>query len=84
MWVIGIMFIVMGVFELVGAFQVDTDRVWLILLAILDIVIGYWAAFRMGPGDALLALAGLVGIAFLFRGVLMSVLAFRVKGLANA
>lgn len=83
-WVIGILFIVSGLFEFAAGLRADQEKVWLILLGLCDMLIGFWAAFLLGPGAALVALATLVGIGFLFRGVVLSILAFQVRALAKS
>lgn len=82
-WLIGILFLVMGGFEFVTGFKTDGERIWLILLGVVDMLIGFWAAFLMPPGAALLSLAALVGIAFIFRGAVATMLAFKVRGLTK-
>ncbi len=82
-WVIGVFFLVSGGFEFVAGLRADHEKFWLILLGICDMLIGFWAAFLMGPGAALVTLAILVGIGFLFRGAVLSVFAFQVRELAK-
>lgn len=82
-WVIGILFLIMGGYELVAGFRTSHEKIWLILLGVVDILIGYWAAFSMPPDAALVALATLVGISFLLRGVFVALLALRLRGLAR-
>lgn len=83
-WVIGVMFLIMGGFEFVAGFRSNSDRVWLIMLGVVDMLIGFWATFFMPPTAALVALATLVGLAFMFRGILLAILAFKTRGLAKA
>ena len=82
-WLIGIMFLVVGGFEIFSGLKAGGDKIWLILMGILDMFIGFWAAFMMGPAAALVSLAVLVGISFIFRGVLLSTIAFRLRGLTT-
>ena len=81
--VIGVILLIAGAFEIVSGFRAAHDKVWLILLGVADLLIGGYTVFFMGPGAALLALATIVGLSFLFRGVLLSVLAFNVRGLSK-
>lgn len=83
-WIIGVVFLIMGGFELAAGFRAGRDRGWLILLGVIDGLLGAWAAFFMPADTALVALATLVGFAFLFRGALLSALAFRLRGPATA
>ena len=82
-WVIGILFLISGGYEIAAGFKADSEKAWLILLGILDLFIGLYATFLMPPDTALVVLATLVGIGFLFRGLLISTLAFRLRGLAK-
>ncbi len=82
-WVIGVFFLVNGGFEFVEGMRTGHEKIWLTLLGVCDMLIGFWATFFMGPGAALLALAMLVGIGFLFRGTLLSALAFQVRSRAK-
>lgn len=82
-WVIGIIFLITGFYELAAAFRIGSNRISLILLGVVDIALGLWMTIFMGPGAALIALAGVVGIAFVFRGVLLSVAALKLRGLAR-
>lgn len=83
-WVIGVMFLVIGGFELMAGFRASSEKLWLILMGLLDLGIGFWATFLMPPGAALVALTVLVGFGFLFRGVLLTMLAFSVRRLTRA
>lgn len=82
-WVIGFMFLIAGAYEIVAGFQADQDKIWLILLGAVDLALGVWVTVFMGAGVALVALATLVGFGFLFRGALISALAFKLRGLAK-
>ncbi|MDE2435659.1 MAG: DUF308 domain-containing protein [Sphingomonadales bacterium] len=83
-WAIGVMFLISGGYELVAGFRTDNEKVWLILLGIVDLLLGFWATFIM-PGDAaLVALAALVGMVFVFRGGLLVALSTRLRGLSKA
>lgn len=83
-WAIGIMFLVMGAYEFVSGLRATSEKTWLILMGIVDMVIGFWAAFMLGPMAALFSLAVLVGISFIFRGVMLSSLAWQLRGRAKA
>ena len=82
-WVIGVLFLVSGGFEFIAGLRAKHEKFWLILLGICDMLIGFWAVFLMGPGAALVTLATLVGIGFVFRGTLLSVFAFQVRELTK-
>ena len=83
-WVIGLLFIVTGGFELVAGFRSGGEKMWLIILGVVDLLIGFWATFMMPPDAALIALAALVGMAFVLRGIFLSIVAFRLRGLVHA
>lgn len=83
-WVIGIIFLVTGGYELIAGFRADHDKVWLIVLGLVDLVLGLWATFFMPADAALVALAALVGIVFVFRGGLLTALALQLRGISKA
>lgn len=78
-WFAGIMFMVIGLFEIVNAFRVTADKFFLFILGVFDIFIGGYIAFTMGAGAALITLALWVGLGFIFRGVIVSMLAFKLR-----
>lgn len=82
-WVFGVMLLITGIFELIAAFRAESEKIWLILLGIFDILIGLWATFFMQPGAALIVLATFVGITFIFRGVMLTVIAFKLRNLTK-
>lgn len=79
--IIGIFFLVAGGFEFVIGFKTGDEKVPLIVLGMIDMLIGFWMVFLMGPGDQLIAIATLLGLGFIFRGVVISALAFKVRSL---
>ena len=83
-WVIGVLFLVMGGYELVAGFRAVHDKGWLILLGVVDLLLGFWAVFFMPADAALVALTALVGMAFIVRGVMLGMLAFKLRGMAKA
>ena len=83
-WVGGVFFIANGVVEIVSALRRGPNRVMLGILGVIDILLGIYIAFYVGPLSALVVLAFFVGVGFIVRGVMLSVLAFRVRGLAKA
>jgi uncharacterized membrane protein HdeD (DUF308 family) len=68
-WILGIWFIVRGVFEAGAAFSSTTDRPrgLLLLTALLDIVIG--VLFTANPGRAAVGVAAVLGIVALVWGI---------------
>lgn len=81
---IGVLFLILGGYEVVAGFRTGGEKLWLILLGVVDMLIGFGAAFFMTPDAALVSLSALVGIGFVFRGALLSILAFKVRGLASS
>lgn len=82
-WIAGIFFIVNGISELVGASRAGDDKGMLILLGAIDLLLGIYLAFFIGPLAALATLAFVVGLGFIFRGIVVSILAFKVRGLTS-
>lgn len=80
---IGAWLLVSGIFEIVSAFRIAHDRVWRLLLGVLDVVLGGLLLFS-GPGTGLVFLAFCVGISFLFRGVFLVMLALGLRRVARA
>ena len=83
-WVIGVIFLITGVYEFVAGFRAGREKVWLILLGVVDMLLGFWATFMMPPDAALVALAAMVGLVFVFRGAMLSAFAFRLRDLTKA
>ena len=69
-WAIGLWIFVGGIFELGAAFSAPagSDRVWLILVAIVDLVLGVLIAF-MKPDAAIYFLTYFVSASLIVRGV---------------
>lgn len=82
-WAAGIMFIVTGAFEIYNGIKATEDRWWLVLLGAVDLLLGAYLAFLMPVGAQILTLAWLVGLGFLFRGVILSILAFKLRGVTS-
>lgn len=82
-WVAGIFFIVNGIAELANGFRADSDKGLMILLGVVDLLLGIYVAFVMGPLAALATLAFMVGIGFIARGILVSMLAFKVRSVTS-
>ena len=80
-WAAGIFFIVNGGFELYNGFKSSEDRVFLIVMGIIDLALGIYISTFMPLGAQIVTLALFVGFGFIFRGVILSVLAFKVRGL---
>ncbi len=83
-WVLGVIFLVMGGYEFVAGFRTNHTRVWLILLGMVDMLLGFWAAFMMQADAALVALAAIVGMLFVFRGALLSAFALVLRNMRKA
>ncbi|ARU18008.1 HdeD family acid-resistance protein [Croceicoccus marinus] len=82
-WAAGIFFIVNGLFELYHGFKTHDHRAMLLALGAIDLLLGIYLAFLMPIGSQILALAWFVGLAFIFRGVLLAIVAFRVRGMSG-
>lgn len=81
-WALGALYAVSGVFELAAAFNASAGRGWLIVQGIVDVAIGGWIMVLL-PGAALLTLAVVVGLGFIFRGIMAGMLAFQLRKLAG-
>lgn len=82
-WAAGIFFIVNGLFELYHGFKSSEHRAMLLIVGAIDLLLGIYLAFLMPIGSQILALAWFVGLAFIFRGVLLAIVAFRVRKLSD-
>lgn len=80
-WAIGFWLVVIGVLEISAAVRSAHHRGWLILLGIIDVVLGI-ALLIAGPVTALLVLAAVIGISFIFRGVFLILFALRLRNLS--
>lgn len=80
---IGAWLLVSGIFEIVSAFRTAHDRVWRLLLGVLDVVLGGLLLFS-GPATGFTFLALCVGISFLFRGIFLVMLALGLRRMARA
>ncbi len=82
-WAAGIFFIVNGVFELYHGFKASEHRTMLLVVGAVDLLLGIYLAFLMPIGSQILALAWFVGLAFIFRGVLLAIVAFGVRKMSD-
>ncbi|MCA0211469.1 MAG: DUF308 domain-containing protein [Proteobacteria bacterium] len=82
-WAVGIFFIVNGAFELINGFKASEDKVWLILMGVIDLALGIYISTFMPVGAQIVTLAWFVGLGFIIRGIILSLLAVRVRGLIN-
>lgn len=80
-WFIGLWLFGSGILELMAGLRAAPHRAMLILLGVVDVVLGF-SLFLAGPLTALIVLAILVGVSFLFRGALMCALALRLRRLS--
>jgi uncharacterized membrane protein HdeD (DUF308 family) len=76
-WAIGFWLVVIGMLEISAAFRSAHHRGWLVLPGIIDIVLGIALLFA-GPATALLLLAAVIGISFIFRGAFLVLFALRL------
>ncbi|WP_454884168.1 HdeD family acid-resistance protein [Sphingomonas oryzagri] len=81
-WAIGLWLIVCGGLELTAGFDHAPHRGWLLFLGVIDILLGIYLLF-VGPADALVILAVVVGLSFVFRGVFLSTFVLRFRQLAG-
>lgn len=79
-WAIGAWLLVIGVLEIIAAFNAAQDRGWRLLLGVVDALLGAYLLF-LNPASGLVFLAVLFGISFLFRGVFLLLLAFKLRRL---
>lgn len=75
---IGAWLLVMGVFEIIGAFRSRHDRIWRLLLGILDAGLGALVLFS-GPPTGLAFLALIVALSLLLRGTFLIILALGLR-----
>lgn len=75
---IGAWLLVSGIFEIVSGFTNAHDRIWRVVLGLLDMILGGILLFS-GPATGLFFLAFCIGISFLFRGVFLVMLAFGLR-----
>lgn len=80
-WAAGIFFIVNGAFELLNGFRASEDKVWLIVMGVIDLAVGTYISTFMSVDAQIVTLAWLVGVGFIIRGIVLSALAFKVRGL---
>ncbi len=67
-----------GVFELIGAFRAPYDRIWHMLLGVIDGALGLFLLFN-GPVAGLAFLAAAVGISFVLRGLFLTIVALDLR-----
>lgn len=79
-FLIGAWLLVIGIFEVISAFQVAHDRGWRLALGVMDIVLGGLLLFS-SPVTGLAFLAFCVGFSFLVRGIFLVILALRLRRL---
>ncbi len=77
-WMIGLWLLLVGAFELVAAMRSSTHRGLLALLGALDVLLGI-GLLLVGPVAALMMLAVMVGVSFLFRGAFLVLLVLRLR-----
>ena len=80
---IGAWLLVIGLFEIAGAWRAVHDHGWRLLLGLLDTILGGLLLFS-GPVTGLGFLALAVGFSFLLRGTFLVVLATHLRRLDNA
>src|SRR5262245_6827484 len=81
---IGAWAFVMGIFEIVAAIRLrkEIEGEWLLALSgVLSVLFGLFVLFR--PGEGALALIWVIGAYAIFFGILLIVLAFKLKGHAG-
>ena len=67
-WVLGIYFIIGGVFEFAAAFSIPAGRGWLVFVGIVNIAVGVFVVM-MDPKQAFAFLGYFVGVSLVFRGM---------------
>lgn len=77
-WAIGLWLVVCGGLEISAGMNPVLHRGWLIVLGVIDILLGFYLMLT-GPADALVILAVIVGLSFLFRGCFLMIFAFRLR-----
>lgn len=83
-WLIGVLFLVSGIMEILAATRASSDRILLGILGVVDVVLGAYVTFAIDPAGGLVLLALMVGFGFIARGVLLSALAIRIRNLTSA
>jgi uncharacterized membrane protein HdeD (DUF308 family) len=79
-YLIGIWAILTGVLEIIAGFELPISRDWLLALGgLLSVVFGAYVLFN--PGSGALAIVWLIGFYAVLFGVVLCVLAFRLRGL---
>lgn len=81
LWAIGIWLLVAGGFQIAHAFRTRENRLWWLVLGVLDVILGLVLAFS-GPIAGLAMLAFLVSLSFAMRGVFMITAALALRRLA--
>ncbi len=81
-WAIGLWLVICGGLEFSAGLNPVPHRGWLLFLGVIDILFGVYLLFA-GAADALLILAVIVGLSFLFRGVFLSIFAIRLRQIAG-
>ena len=79
--VLGLLLILMGTFQIIGAVvSRDTNEVWWLglIVGVIELMLGFWASQQFYPARAALILLW-VGFFALFRGITEIVLAFRIR-----
>ncbi|HLZ72099.1 MAG TPA: HdeD family acid-resistance protein [Dehalococcoidia bacterium] len=80
---LGAWFIVMGAVRLVEAFgPFEGQRLWMLLVAVLELIFGIIVVSDVGIGVA--ALAAIVGIGFILRGLAMVMAGWTLRSLSSA
>ena len=78
---VGLWLLASGILELVAGLRAGHGRVWLILVAIADLVLGLTAL--LAPALAFLFLATVVGASFVYRGLATILYALRRGGISR-
>jgi uncharacterized membrane protein HdeD (DUF308 family) len=79
--VLGLLLILMGTFQIIGAVvSRNTNEVWWLglIVGVIELMLGFWASQQFYPARAALILLW-VGFFALFRGITEIVLAFRIR-----
>lgn len=77
-WMIGLWLLLIGILEIAAAARSMHHRSWLAFLGIVDVLLGI-SLLVVGPVAALLVLATIVGISFIFRGTFLVIFALRLR-----
>ena len=81
-WAIGVWMVVAGAFELYTASQVRLHRSWMIFIGLVDIALG-GVLMWIDPLSAIQALAWMVGIGFVMRGIASIVFSRELRRLSR-